>query len=252
MSRGDVIEVDLPSGRLAYIQDLGQGRGGRLARFLPGKFEIPLRGEQLRSLVRGKSLYSAHCLIEFLLVEEGARIVANLPVPDGEGSIPAMVTMGAPKDWRRWWVTDEDGVRMPAPEYLRSHPGVEITEIVRSDDAPGPKELRARIEAGWTPSNQVEVHFDHAPMPLSERFREVTDPRTEYFMYFRTKEAAVAFVESVGDPSLELDVADHDQDGLWEVTVAHDGYLNRALAKQLEVATKKFDGIYDGPVDMST
>jgi len=249
---GDTIEIDLPSTRFAYIQDLGPGRGFRLARFLPGTFESPLRGAPLEALVRGQSLYRAHCFIEFLLVEEGARIVANLPIPDGEMSIPAMVTMDIPKDWRRSWVTDENGVKMRAPEYLELHPGIEFEDIVRSNDLPGPEELRSRIEAGWTPTNRVNVRFDRTLTPTSDRYRAITHPRTAYFMYFNSREAATALVESVNEVLLEFDVAQEDQDGLWEVMAAHDGYLMRRLAERLKSATEQLDGIYDGSVDIST
>jgi hypothetical protein len=251
MTKGDIIEVDLPSGHFAYIQDLGPGRGSRLVRFLPGTFGTPLRGDRLESLVRGGSLYRSHCFVELLLVEDGARIIANLPIPVGEGSMPPMVTMSSPRDWRRWWVTDENGVKLRAQEYLDLHPGTEIDHIVKSNDMPGPKELRARIEAAWSPTNQVEVQVDDTAPPSSERFHQITHPRTTYFMYFKSREAATVFIESTEEENLEFTLADHDQDGLWEVTAALDGYATRPLAKRLRSATEDMGGIFDGSIDIS-
>ena len=45
---------------------------------------------------------------------------------------------------------------------------------------------------------------------------------------------------------------EHDQDGLWEVRVEQDGYLNRKLASKLRKLAKEHGGLYDGDIDIST
>lgn len=253
ISSGDVIEVDLSGSRFAYLQDLGPGRGIRLARFLPGIYDERLRGDGLETLVAGEKLYTANCLTDHLLAEDGARIVGRLPVPEGEVRMPAMISGAWSRDWRDWWVRDEDGSEIRAPEYLVRHPGAKLEDLPKSNDTPGPLGIRARIEAGWTPTNRVHVEDPTPGRTFAERLgRRIERPRTRYFAYFPDKNAAECFGASIGDTLAEVELPEHDQDGLWEVRVEQDGYLNRKLASKLRKLAKEHGGMYDGDIDIST
>lgn len=151
--KGDVIEVQLSGGRVAYVQNIGVHRLLRVVRFLPGVFEKRLDDSRLEALVAGRSLYRSNSIIDLLLIDGSARVIKRLPVPSDEDSVPTMVTGAWSEDPMEWWVTESDGTEMKAHEYLRAHPGIRLQDLPKYNDLPDEETLRKRIETGWTPNN---------------------------------------------------------------------------------------------------
>jgi hypothetical protein len=252
-TKGDVVELTVGQHRLAYLQDCGLGWGLRLARFLPGVYGHTLSASELKKLVEGPSLYRAHCLIDFLLDEDGTRVAANLPVPVGEDVPPDMVSISLGDDWRRWWIKTSDGSKVPATEYAISHPETDVTLLPRADDLPDPRLLRARIAHGWTPSTPISIDEHEIGESDAETVvgATITQPRTMYLSYFADQALANEYATRMRQHGVDIAVADRERDGHWKVEVIRSGYFDREFGEIAEANANDLGGIYDGDVDIS-
>lgn len=252
ITSGDIFEFKLPSGRFAYFQDIGVGAGFRLARFLQGPTDKSLRGEELDLLTASEAQYIAHYLAEVLLQQDDVEIVSSAPVPGEESRAPAMIVFDGNEDERDWLIRDANGTIVTGRDFAARHPTVRIDDLARNDDLPGPQLLAARLEAGWTPSNQTPIVYRPRPRTSYARPASV-GPCTLYFVLFGTKADASAFggaLETSDDT--EVDVPDYDQDGVWEVRIERRGYVDRAFEDELRRSAERFNGAYNSQIDIST
>jgi hypothetical protein len=250
---GDVIEVSLSGPKVAYLQDLGIGWATRIARFLPGIFLRALNDDALRTLVAGDSLYRAPCLTEFLVNDGYGRTRMNLPIPQREIEMPALLLDSHAEDWRNWWVLDH-GKEIRAAEYLDKNPAANICSMPHATDLPGSDGIRARIEAGWTPGSEVPltIRASQSRSRFTQDNRSVTRPRTAYWIYFSSMADARSFIDGVEFDDVSISEPRLSDDDQWLVEIQQERYLNRKLDERLRGLASTFGGAYDGYFDMSS
>ena len=149
-----------------------------------------------------------------------------------------MIVFDGNEDERDWLIRDANGTIVTGRDFAARHPTVRIDDLARNDDLPGPQLLAARLEAGWTPSNQTPIVYRPRPRTSYARPASV-GPCTLYFVLFGTKADASAFggaLETSDDT--EVDVPDYDQDGVWEVRIERRGYVDRAFEDELDARRK--------------
>jgi len=251
ISKGDIIEVDVSTG-YSYLQDQGLVSGMRLTRFLPGIFSKKLRAKTLEDLVHRKALYRANALTSLLLLENYARVVDNLPIPTSDANPPIMIMSGWSKDPNKWRIRDADGKQILASDFRRIYPDVDVNELPRHNDVPSPRTLKARIEAGWTPSNKVPILLEDVPMPSSSVIGEIIDkPKTLYFVHFANRKSAKQLVKELDTVDLRTEVSDHEQDGVWTVEIERNGYVDETFVNQVKEIADRLGGTYAGDLDIS-
>lgn len=249
ISKGDVVEVDVAGG-YSYLQDQGLVSGFRLTRFLPGIFVSRQSGEALEKLVNRKSLYRANCLTQLLLMEDFARVVKNLPIPQSEVDPPEMVMSSWSKNEGRWKIRDANGAEMYGHEYAVKYPDVDVKKLPRHNDLTSPQVLRARIEGDWTPNNKVPISTppDFSPTLVGKK---ISTPKTMYLFYFADRNSATTFVMNLNEECSRTEISDHEEDGLWSVEVFRDGYLDRDFVERVQALSQLHSGLYDGDFDIS-
>jgi hypothetical protein len=102
---GDVFEVTLRDGKLAYLQKIGDDAIGDFARVLDGRYDSPAR--DLQVLASGRHEYLIYTYLAGLVSDGMARSVGNWPVPDGAWSgLKLSPRYGKTGQLEAWIVTD--------------------------------------------------------------------------------------------------------------------------------------------------
>lgn len=196
---GDVWRLVIEDGRAAYVQFVCAMPvpHADIVRVLPGLYATPLGQDKLSELAAGPNQF---------MTEFPVQLISKMPGADYEGLFhrrvdlicppPMLHGVGRGTDWHEWSVTEvDDGVSVPAPEYLARHPGADLDRLPRSGHIPFGGSLLAMIEAGWTPRMEAE-HPEWFRELEVERRRRVGEPvpppspATAYLVGFGSKKAA--------------------------------------------------------------
>jgi hypothetical protein len=210
-----------------------------------------LRGDSLFDVVNRSSLYRANCLTQLLLFEDFARVVDNFPIPLFDANPPTMVMSSWSKDPNRWKIRNADGITVSASDYLIENPDLDINILPRHNDLPGPEIVRARIEAGWTPSNNVPIPAEATATSSNLIGSKIREPKTLYLAHFADRNSAKSFVDELSQGHSSDQMPEHQQDGLWSVEIEREGYLDQEFVDRILELCHQFDGLYDGDMDIS-
>jgi hypothetical protein len=149
---GDVAQLLTSTGKISYIQLIGQDqRGLDLIRVMPGLFSVPLWGESLAAFVGGETAFLSLGLFRGMLALDGARASGNYLVPPVcAGPQPLKSRSGESPDPGRGPVTHQ-GQRLSAEEFARLHPDIDQTMLTDWATIPFPGSLLRMIECDWRP-----------------------------------------------------------------------------------------------------
>jgi hypothetical protein len=155
------------------------------------------------------------------------------------------------KDPNKWKIRDAEGNRSPSADFLSKNPGVDLDDLPRHNDLPGPLVVKARIEAGWTPSNRVPISV--APMKDSSSVigTRISNPKTRYLIHFEDKDSARRFVKELNSNNSRVEFPEYEQDGFWTVEFERDGYVDEDFVLRVQAVADRLGGIYDGDMDVS-
>ena len=181
--KGDVFEYELAEGTYGYIHYVGIVGPLDLIRYLPGPHKQRCEGAGLIDLVAGPSLYRWHGLIDLMTDAPFVTLIGNFAIPEGEDRQPITMKMSFGDDTNNWWCYDVNGKEISWPQVHTKYPELKIEDIPQTGQVTHPGQVRARIAAGWTPSNDVVIDWEYPFDPLRERFGKlVTKPRTKYLL----------------------------------------------------------------------
>jgi hypothetical protein len=149
---GDVAQLLTSTGKIAYIQLIGQDeRRLNLIRVMPGLFSMPLWGESLAAVVGGETAFLSLGLFRGMLTLDGAQARGNYLVPPAcAGPQPLKSRSGASPDPGRGAVTYR-GQKFSAEEFARQHPDIDQTMLTDWASIPFPDTLLCMIEHDWRP-----------------------------------------------------------------------------------------------------
>ena len=148
---GDVIEMRLPLGRLAYLQYISDSQHAEFVRVLPGLFETALSSEVLGELVAGEDRFVWQAGLELIVPRHG-RLVGNQPVPPDRQSPPALREFCRPsaENPQGWLIFTHDGQEVSSKRYAEQHPDIDQTMLPTSN-LPFALKLARLIQTGWSP-----------------------------------------------------------------------------------------------------
>lgn len=261
-SPGDVIQLQLQDGRLAYVQYACPGWAAPVARACAGLFDAPLDGDALRRLVEAPSLFRSQCYLDLLLGEQHGTVVAHLPVPDAEAALPPFRLFAySPK---RTEITEPDGEQINGVEFLHRHPGTDL-DTVPVWAITFYHTLSQMLEEQWTPRRANGISLN---LPIRVRPTEREDPslpadrastaaeqpkqrriHTSYICYFDehdNAERAAAAVRAMGLRNVE--VGQDDGTDEWLVSVQRSGRPDGDLEHQLQQVATAHHGTYHGNI----
>ena len=252
-STGEVIEVALEDGRLAYLQDSGLVLQRRVVRFLKGLYLKPLRGEELRTVVSADSVYRACCDTQALLSESYAQIIGHEAIPEREMGAPDLIVQAIGDDWTRWWIRVATGEEVTASQYLEINPERSVSRLARLTDMPGPAFLRARLAEEWRPGEiPPEGEAKQVRVPLSERLRPILEPHTRYISFFPSEALGASYIEAMRKTGVSFEVSHEEaSEGCWEIALDTDDEFAEPFARLVSRVTETCGGTYDGDIDMS-
>lgn len=254
---GDVVEIRLVGGELlAYFQYVCPGWTGPVVRVLPGTYETPLDAEQLRQLVAGPSLFLTQHFIDQAWKESGARVVAQLPIPDAEAGLPPFRSAGEPADNPRSFVRLPDGTSVRNPQFAAEHPDVDFDALPLWAVPVWPT-LSRMIETQWTPRQAVGPDRKLPPRP-GRISSDATDrsqmrgqsaksrPQTTYTVVLPSEDATHAAHRELRDGGFFAPYGHDDNLDEWFLEVRTSGPPDAALEAHIDEVARRHGGRYTG------
>jgi hypothetical protein len=120
---GDIIEVRLGSGRIAYLHYCCDWRKATLlvpvVRALPGRWEEPLGRERLRDLVAGRDDFVRLCFVQQFVTGADIEVVDNVGGPENRRSLPGVWSIRRSDDLAEGRIVAADGVYQSAASYAQ-------------------------------------------------------------------------------------------------------------------------------------
>lgn len=127
---GDVLELQLPPGDLAYLQVAKDGRAGAMfIRVLPGIYTESLREPELSDLASGPTRITLHMAV--LEDEPRIRVVGHHPVPAADRDGVPLVHERHQRAGEQldWWLQLPGGALVEKHEFLREYPDRDLEEV---------------------------------------------------------------------------------------------------------------------------
>ncbi len=250
---GAVIEFRLRTGQLAYAQYVRPGWHAPLIRVLPGVFNEPVDRRTLRALVAGPSQFRTQYHLDATIGRREGRIVASLPIPDGETGMPPF-RFSARQTPENTLVTDPDGFNMNGAEFLQRHPGADLSTMPLWA-IPFYGTLSWMIEKHWVPSmargltrgipdDDEEPKPPAAPPDEKPKKRRIHTTHISIFQKRDDAEKAAEAIRELGLKNIEVDQdAGTDE---WVVWAQRPGRPDPDTEDQVEQIAAANNGYYDG------
>jgi hypothetical protein len=172
VSVGDVIEVTLGTGKIAYVHYCCDWKGMAVVRALPGRWERPLSPARLQQLVSGPDDFVKRCFVQHFVRGSGIEIVANIEAPEGRRSLPAAWLGGRRANGGDGYVQLADGTTQLSSEFARVHPELDLSWLPVSSICTSPIDLEDRPNPVSTTTKASAI-----PRLLVYRYDEVAGGR---------------------------------------------------------------------------
>lgn len=247
---GDVFEVTLRDGRLAYLQMVRETPVGDVARVLAGRHDWPAR--DVASLVAAPHEYLMFAMLAVLARDGHARKVGTWPVPDGVW--PGLKLSPRYDNARRveaWLVTDGRTARQRLevlPDSLRKElpiwqigDSLHVVDMLMASSAGG---LEASELDAWRSEQGLTV-----PGSAGDADAAGDEPRAEHFVVFDEGAQLDPVIAELANHGFSCTiVAVHDQEKQLLVVKAEPsapGFVDDQWDRVEEVVTAA-GGEYDG------
>ena len=148
---GRVLEVRLPSGKIAYLQYLTEGNIGTLVRVLGATYERPLDGKDLIAQVRLPEAFMTQCRWNELENAASSTLRGVIPVPTRVWDGLAIHVAPTIRNLDESLFLTADGHVWRGSDVKVRFPNVERHRCPLSS-CPSSELLLERIDLGWTPA----------------------------------------------------------------------------------------------------
>lgn len=252
---GAVLQLKLDNGQFGYIQYICPGWFAPAIRVLPGTYDEPLGERELRRLVAGPSLFRTQYGIDREWRKSGARVVANLPVPETEVGMPPFRMAAYPADDGGCWVKRTDGSTVSNPQYAADNPGVDFDDLPLWG-IPFFGTLSWQMETQWTPRLARGSKLNLPPQPnqsdpAPERVVPAKKRRihTTYFAVFSAEPDVIAAHEALRDEAGFVAPFGYDEDNEeWFLQLERPGRPDDDVERQLTEIASQHGGHFSGNI----
>jgi hypothetical protein len=246
-----VLQLRLDSGQFGYVQYICPGWHAPVIRVLPGVYEEPLPGPELRTLVAGPSLFRTQYGIDREWRRSGARVVANLRVPGYEAGMPPFRMDACAAADTRCWVKLPDGGHLSNPQYVAAHPDVDF-DALPLWAIPFFGTLSWQMETQWTPRDanlnglNLRPRSRQPAKPIEpEAARQRRRVVTSYLAVFPTEQDASAAAEELGEKGLRAELR-YDGDMEWFLSFRRPGLPDAETEVTITEVAARHRGYFDG------
>lgn len=150
---GDVIEIKLTSGELAYVQYLGHAQMRPFVRVLPGRYNTRPDIASLVLLAGGPDVYVLPSMLAGNVSAANGTVVANSPIPEPRLERPPLRKRSGTDDWK---IIDSDGNTVKRHEFAQTHPEIDQSKLAW-DEICSPALLWHMLDIGWHPRDAKDA-----------------------------------------------------------------------------------------------
>jgi hypothetical protein len=127
---GEVAEVSLQNGSLAYVQYIGtgtHGNGSTVIRVLDGEFDRTLEPSEIQDLVAQDDRYRIYSTLPYGELHPRLKRRGPFAIPTDRPVSPVIRNMLRPSERNPdgWSIIDADGVKWTGKEFAVRHPEVD-------------------------------------------------------------------------------------------------------------------------------
>jgi hypothetical protein len=127
LPKGEVVEVGLANGQLAYVQYAGKGNyggGSTYVRVLQGTFLQSLARSELGELVKESDRYCLYTSLPYRILENRMTRRGKFEIPEDRKRSPIVRRMlvQSERNPEGWSIIDSDGVEWSGREFSERHP----------------------------------------------------------------------------------------------------------------------------------